>query len=142
MNWVILFCLGFTALHNLKKTAYYTELLFWEPKSNFILVSSTSGLFIYMTYMSACTLIQLLESISSGHQANIFSAKFLPCTSDAKVNRCKISNRFEYLKFVDFLNLIQICDEKIPLNCTRPKFIAQAISQSQILTCHISNLQA
>ena len=29
---------------------------------------------------------QLLHSFRSGHRANIFSAKFLPCTSDAKVS--------------------------------------------------------
>ena len=29
---------------------------------------------------------KLIHSFKSGHQANIFSAKFLPCTSDEKVN--------------------------------------------------------
>ena len=34
------------------------------------------------------SLFQLLHSIRSGHRANIFSAKFLPCSGDKWVGTC------------------------------------------------------
>ena len=38
--------------------------------------------FLIDTDHSVCSLFQLLHSIRSGHRANIFSAKFLPCSGD------------------------------------------------------------
>ena len=59
--------------------------LAWNNSGNLLLSGSDDHLLnIYDIYSE-----KLVHSIESGHNANIFSAKFLPCTSDLKV-RCNL----------------------------------------------------
>ena len=56
--------------------------LAWNESGYLLLTGSDDyKLNIYDIYAE-----KLLQSVESGHRANIFSAKFLPCTSDMKVN--------------------------------------------------------
>lgn len=56
----------------------------WNENGSLLLSGSDDYLLnVYNVYQN-----KLLHSIESGHQANIFSAKFLPCTSDTKVRLC------------------------------------------------------
>lgn len=55
--------------------------LSWNTNGYLLLTGSDDYLLnIYNVYAE-----KLLHSVESGHRANIFSAKFLPCTSDMKV---------------------------------------------------------
>lgn len=58
--------------------------LSWNTNGYLLLTGSDDYLLnIYNVYAE-----KLLHSVESGHRANIFSAKFLPCTSDMKIVSC------------------------------------------------------
>ena len=69
----------------------------WSDSGSLLLSGSDDySLNIYDSYST-----RLIHSIKSGHTANVFSAKFLPCTSDAKVTF--ISNSAEFQQQRDVL---------------------------------------
>jgi len=78
----------------------------WSDSGSLLLSGSDDySLNIYDSYST-----QLVHSIKSGHTANIFSAKFLPCTSDTKIVSCAGDGMLQY-------NIIGTEYGQNPFNC-------------------------